>query len=131
MKEPRKTCRATKADGSPCRQRFTVSAETGFCQMHDPAKREVWRSRRQTAARVTNLRRRVEPPPAPKTLEEAAKFASWIAWAASSRRLSAPAARAAQAALREFRALRESLDLADEVAALRSELAKLKQERTR
>ena len=121
-------CIATKADGSRCRS-FSNINQAGLCSMHDPLKQKEWRELRSRGGFVSVGRKKTRPPAAPKTIEDAIAFASWCAWACAAGKLSAAAARAAQAHLAEFRAAKQAVDMGRELADLKRDLAAIRKAR--
>lgn len=88
--EPRRCLGITKA-GEPCKQTMAI-LPSGFCGEHDPdliAQREAMRNGN-------------EPPPPPRTVEDAVNYSSWLAWAVSTDKISAVRAQAANQSLKTF-----------------------------
>ena len=133
MTEGKRTCGDSggrKADGSPCGSKLNLSPENGQCLMHDSARTEerlrVTQAGGVASAQAKRDRKTADPddvPSAPKTLEDAAEFASWLTHAVVVGRLDARTGHEAAYALRAFQAMAEKRDLQKEVASLRHELA--------
>ena len=119
----------TKA-GTPCRSALNLSPVTGRCLMHDEARAEqraVMRSRGGAAAKIARTKAKaadpVTVPGAPKTIEDAEKFASWLTHAVCVGDIDARTAHEAAVCLREFRGASEKRIMEREVKALRAKLA--------
>jgi hypothetical protein len=98
--------------------------------MHDEARaaeRAAMRSAGGAAAKQTRTRgKAADPsvvPPAPKTIEDAEKFASWLTFTVCSGGIDARTAHEAAVCLREFRGASEKRIMERELKALRAELA--------
>jgi len=122
------TCRAIRGDGQPCRSRSSLSAD-GLCGMHDPARAPAWAEARSRAGKASIRRRFFRPPQLPTTLEEAAGFAAWAAWAVASGKLSPQAGKTIESLLSEFREARGAIDMSERIHELERQLKALKQQR--
>jgi hypothetical protein len=119
--------------GAPCSQYMNLSPTTGMCLMHDP---ERAAQRRETqvagavakgaAMRAAKAALPEDCPPAPKTIADAEKFASWLTYSVCIGRIDARTAHEASVCLKEFRGAHEKRVLESEVRALRRELAAAK-----
>lgn len=83
------TCRATKADGTPCGSTLGIRP-SGLCRLHDPScSEEVQEMRRaggRGAAAAKRKARAALPdgvPKKPETIEDATRWASWAVRAVS------------------------------------------------
>ena len=126
-------CAGMKSDGAPCEAR---AAASGFCRMHDPdpavaAEVAAARARGNTSAKRTPSAARVRTVTAadlpfggePKTLDEAASLASWIAQAILTGKVDARTGREAIQAIQAVKAVIATRDLsAHKLAALKAEL---------
>lgn len=127
-----KTCGdagGVKIDGSPCPIDFGLSAGTGMCWHHDPAREEQRRRARSRGGHVAAERNRREPvdvPAAPETIEDAVRISSWATHAVLSGAIDVRVAREAANLLREFRSGVEKAKLEPEVKELRKAVALLK-----
>jgi hypothetical protein len=115
-------CRATKADGAPCR---AAAHASGYCRMHDPAlAAEVAAARARGVARARVTRppsaARVRTVPAaaipfggaPATLDEAATLSGWIIQAILTGKVDARTGREAVQAVNALKAVLATRDLA-------------------
>jgi hypothetical protein len=107
---------------------MNLSPATGLCLMHDPARgaeRQAVRSAGGAAAKVAKRQAKAADtvPPAPKTIEDAERFASWLTFTVCSGGIDARTAHEAAVCLREFRGASEKRIMARELKALRAELA--------
>ncbi len=121
-----------KADGTPC-ESPTVDPETGFCSAHGPgaSARMRERGRKGGEAFVRNVRRKGaakadEVPPAPETMADAARWASWVAFGVTTGKLDPKIGDVAVRAIREFRSAHEKAELEAEVQRLRAKVAELR-----
>lgn len=126
----------TKA-GAPCRCSMNLSA-AGLCIVHDPERaaiRAEMRAAGGSAAAVAKRRRKaadpVKVPRAPKTIEDAEKFASWLTHAVCIGEIDARTAHEAAVCLREFRGASEKRIMEAELKALRAELAAARKDSAR
>jgi hypothetical protein len=111
-----------------------VDAETGFCRAHGPGGAEQLSEAGKKGGRVTKsrkARRRVvdpsECPEPPETLEDAARWLSWLPWAVATGKIDARTSHEAAYALRGFLDSRKAIDRTDErVKVLREQLVTLK-----
>lgn len=129
---PPPTCRGTTKAGAPCRVTLNLS-ETGYCIQHDPARHEqrkaLWRAGGLASAPAQRLAKAALPegvPKAPKTIEDAERFASWLTYAVAVGDISPKVAHEVAVALKEFRGAAEKRALEKELKALRLELAAAK-----
>jgi hypothetical protein len=126
-------CKSLNAAGEPCASPF-VDPETGFCQAHEAGGLERLRERSAKGGKVIKGRKSrrmvVDPsecPEPPETLEDAARWLSWLPWAVATGKIDARTAHEAAYALRGFLDSRKAIDRTDErVKALKAQLAKLK-----
>ncbi len=125
-------CRGTKVDGTACRTTLGISPD-GFCLFHDPARAEQKKAVAAAGGRARGKNMRVakaaDPalvPKAPKTIEDAEKFASWLTHAVCTGGIDARTAHEAAVCLREFRGAAEKRIMEREIKALRKELADAK-----
>ena len=121
--------------GLPCRCTLNLSPVTGRCLQHDEtrmAERAAMRSAGGTATSASRrLAKAADPatvPPAPKTIEDAEKFASWLTFTVCSGGIDARTAHEAAVCLREFRGAAEKRIMEREIKALRAELAAAREE---
>lgn len=124
----------TKA-GTPCRCVMNLSPTTGKCLQHDEeraAERLSMRSAGGHAAKEAKVRAKAANPAtvpkAPKTIEDAEKFASWLTHAVCVGEIDARTAHEAAVCLREFRGASEKRIMERELKALRQELAAARKE---
>jgi hypothetical protein len=127
----------TKA-GTPCGVAMNLSATSGLCVQHDPARvaeRAAMRSAGGHAAKVAKVRAHAADPSivpaAPKTIEDAEKFASWLTHAVCTGKIDARTAHEAAVCLREFRGASEKRIMERELKALRAALADAKRGRAK
>ncbi|HLA88892.1 MAG TPA: hypothetical protein VJL28_00490 [Gemmatimonadaceae bacterium] len=125
----------TKA-GAPCRCVMNLSPATGLCLMHDPARvaeRRAVRSAGGDASKVAKVKAKAADPAtvpkAPKTIEDAERFASWLTFTVCSGGIDARTAHEAAVCLREFRGAAEKRIMEREIKALRAEIAEAKRQR--
>jgi hypothetical protein len=121
------------AQGAPCRAVMRLSASNGLCLMHDPERTEELKAMRSAAGVASKESKRrakaalpADVPKAPKTLEDAVQFASWLTWAVCVGALDARTAHESAYALNCFKAAVEKRDLQREIEKLRAELAATK-----
>jgi hypothetical protein len=133
MKNEQKRCGdaggRTKS-GAPCRQRMNLSPETGLCVFHDPGRKDELRAMVAAGGKAKGEKIRKEKaanpdfaPRAPRSLSEAATFASWLTHAIVTGEVDARVGYNAAFALKAFQSLAEKRDLQREVEKLRAELA--------
>ncbi len=125
-------CTAIKDDGERCGQK--MSAE-GLCVFHDPGRKRQAQAARRKGAKASHKKKmdgRIrtvdasEAPPAPETIEDCAKWASWAVHAVAVGLIDARTADAVGKLLNALqRALKDSKVEAD-VAELRTKLAELR-----
>ena len=122
--------------GSPCKSYLNLS-DGGLCLQHDPERaveRRAFHVAGGAAAGVALRKERALPPgmpKAPKTIQDAEKFASWLTRAVCAGEIDARTAHEAAVCLREFRGASEKRILEAQVKALRADLAAAKRERAR
>jgi hypothetical protein len=128
-------CIGITKSGEPCRSQLGLS-DAGYCLAHDPERREAalaMRSAGGHAAKASKVRAKAalpeDVPRAPKTLDDAVKFASWLTHAVCVGTLDARSAHEAGYSLNVFKAAIEKRDLQREIAALRAELAAARKEK--
>ena len=125
----------TKA-GTPCKSYLNLG-ESGLCLQHDPdrvAERRAFHVAGGAASGVALRKERALPPgmpKAPKTIQDAEHFASWLTHAVCAGLIDARTAHEAAVCLREFRGASEKRILEAQVKALRADLAAAKRERAR
>jgi hypothetical protein len=118
---PARTCGAPTKNGGECRVFLNLGPD-GRCPMHSPARIA---ERAARAPRPGAKPGRV--PPAPKTLEDAEKFLSWLPRAVCTGALGAREGHVAVAGLKEFCSAFSKRSLEAQVKALRKELAEARQ----
>jgi hypothetical protein len=125
------TCIATKADGSPCRTKFGLSA-AGYCLQHDPERADEARAMRSKGGKAPRgPRPPASPvplvvPPAPKTFDDAVAYASWLTHAIASGALDPKQGREATQALNSFRTALDKRDIAKRYDALAAFVKRMK-----
>lgn len=132
------TCNATTKAGTPCRGTLNISATSGKCLMHDDermAERAAMRTAGGNASKVAKMKAKAanpaNVPEAPRTLDDAVKFAAWLTHAVVVGELDARTAHESAYSLNCFKAAVEKRDLQKEIASLRSELAEARKHPTR
>jgi hypothetical protein len=127
-----------RKDGAPCGSVLNLSPVTGQCLMHDAARvteRAAMRSAGGAAAKMAKVKAKaadpVTVPGAPKTIEDAEKFASWLTHAVCVGNIDARTAHEAAVCLREFRGASEKRIMERELKALRAALADAKRGRAK
>ena len=127
-------CKAIKSDGTRCRQGSSLSDDR-LCLFHDPDRKRaatIARKRGGKAAQKKRMDGKIktvsvsEAPPAPETIDDCAKWASWAVHAVAVGLIDARTADAVGKLLNALqRALKDSKVEAD-VAELRTQLAELR-----
>jgi hypothetical protein len=138
------TCQHVREDGTRCRSKIGLSADTRLCMHHDPDRSEqVTEARRaglqaqresQAAARRRAATRAVEPgeePPPLQTPADAVAWSSWLATAAATGAVSPQVAREVGAAIREFRSSFDTAQMAAQLAENARLIKKLQADRKR
>lgn len=109
--EPGAQCAGTNADGSPCRVPSEMVLDSGYCYAHDPDLEEQRKAVRQRGGMTQALksRRGLDPSELPelRTPEDAQLFASVLAQAVATGRLSSAQATAATRALAQWLSSRD------------------------
>lgn len=125
-----------KKDGSPCGNFLNLSPESGRCLNHDEARANEAQQIRAEGGRAGGESKRgamvalpSEVPDAPKTLDDAADFASWLTRAVCIGTLDARTAHESAYALNCFKAAVEKRDMQREIEQLRKQLDELKKRR--
>lgn len=124
----------TKA-GTPCRTVMNLSADSGLCVQHDPA-RAVARAAMQAAGGVAAKEAKVRAkaadpsivPPVPKNLDDATKYFAWLVDAGATGKMDARSVHECSFALKGFQSALEKRDLLREITKLRAELAAARKE---
>lgn len=130
MTDTTRTCGAPTKAGTLCKCSMNISATSGLCMMHDPerkAERAAIHRAGGSASGVARTRAKAADPatvpPAPKTIEDAEKFASWLTHTVCSGGIDSRTAHEAAVCLREFRGAAEKRIMERAIKALRAELA--------
>jgi len=128
----------TTRAGMPCRASLNLSPVSGLCIQHDPDRADSARAVRVAGGQASGTKRRLAKaalpdgvPKAPKTIEDAENFASWLTHAVCVGEIDARTAHEAAVCLREFRGAAEKRIMEREIKALRKELAEAKRPRSR
>ena len=124
----------TKA-GAPCRTSMNLSADSGLCVQHDPA-RAVARAAMQAAggaaSKVAKTKAKAaevhDIPKAPKNLEDAVHWSSWAMHAVASRTMDARTGHEVGYLVNAFKAAVEKRDLLREIEQLRRDLAEARKD---
>lgn len=125
-------CSAARADGSPCRVRTGLD-ESGRCIWHsqDPERQRIAEASRKRGGMATARRHRrtvnaAETPGLLETMQDAVRWASWLAHATATGTIDPKTSREVATALREFRGCFHSAALEKQLEALRAEVATLR-----
>ena len=124
-------CQAIKADGKRCGQKNNLSSE-GLCIFHDPERKKQATEARRKGQKASTKKRldgkiktvsASEAPPAPETIVDCAKWASWAVHAVA---VGSIDARTGDTVGKLLNALQRALKdgkMVDDVAALREQIA--------
>lgn len=125
-KPERPQCIQIKDNGERCQVRIAISPRNGLCFTHDPkraeARKAAWNKGAMMAARA--LRRRTPgvsrelAPPDPESLEDCAKWASWLTVALTTGLIDPRTCREAVNAINSLRGSVEKLNLDARIKAL-------------
>lgn len=124
-------CRDTNAAGEPCGSPFV--GEDGYCAAHGPNGSARMSARGAKGAEATarkmagkgTVKANEVPGGPPETMQDAAKWASWIPWAVTTGKLDAKLGDVAVRAIREFRAAHEKAALESEIKELRAKMEEM------
>jgi hypothetical protein len=127
----------TKA-GTACRSTLNLSPTSGMCVQHDPDRADQARALWAMGGRASGERKRRAKaalpegvPSAPRCLEDAVKFASWLTRAIADGTIDARTGHESAYALNCFKAAAEKRDLERQVADLQAQLKAFKSQRPR
>lgn len=119
-----RSCRATKADGTPCASPARlVDPSSGFCPSHDPAKREMLMEAASMGGKAATRNRKakgLDPDDLPPldSYEAAETWTHVIGRAAALGTISSSAANAALRAVKEWREARDGGRISERLEAL-------------
>lgn len=109
-----------RADGEPCRGKLSLS-EAGLCVFHDPDRVDELRAMRaaggSAAAAAKRKAKAADPegvPRAPRTIEDATRWASWATWAVATGQIDARTAHEIGYVLRAFLDAQKHVDKVDD-----------------